>query len=72
MVYERLTIMTQAISKLFAIMPFLFGIGFIAPLTAQLMNYWDVPAPFGMTTLAFGLLFGGVWGLYANIKGRWL
>lgn len=53
-------------------MPFLFGIGFIAPLTAQLMAYWDVEAPLGMSRIAFGLLFGGSWGLYANIRGRWI
>ncbi|HZF46776.1 MAG TPA: hypothetical protein VEZ26_10585 [Sphingomonadaceae bacterium] len=64
--------MTEAIRKLFAVMPFLFGIGFIAPLTAQLMAYWGVDAPFGMSRIAFGLVFGGAWGLYANIKGRWL
>ncbi len=39
--------MTEAIRKLFTIMPFLFGIGFIAPLTAQLMAYWGIPGPFG-------------------------
>lgn len=64
--------MTAAIRKLFAVMPFLFGIGFIAPLTAQLMVLWDIPGPFGLSPLVFGLLFGGTWGLYANIKGRWL
>lgn len=42
MVYVRLTLMTEVIRKLFDIMPFLFGIGFIAPLTAQLMIYWGV------------------------------
>ena len=64
--------MTAAIRKLFAVMPFLFGIGFIAPLTAQLMLLWDISGPFGLSPIAFGLLFGGAWGLYANIKGRWL
>lgn len=72
MVYAKLTLMTEAIRKLFAVMPFLFGIGFIAPLTAQLMAVWDIPAPFGMSPILFGLLFGGAWGLYANIKGRWI
>ncbi|MCB5424925.1 hypothetical protein H0274_06635 [Altererythrobacter sp. CC-YST694] len=64
--------MTEAIRKLFAVMPFLFGIGFIAPLTAQLMAYWGVDAPLGLSRITFGLIFGGAWGLYANIKGRWL
>ncbi|KPL67016.1 hypothetical protein SZ64_02255 [Erythrobacter sp. SG61-1L] len=64
--------MTEAIRKLFAVMPFLFGIGFIAPLTAQLMAALGIDGPFGMSRIGFGLLFGGAWGLYANIKGRWL
>ena len=64
--------MTEAIRRLFLVMPFLFGIGFIAPLTAQLMAVAGIEGPFGMSRIAFGLLFGAVWGLYANIKGRWL
>ena len=60
------------IRKLLLWMPFLFGIGFIAPLTAQTMHYWDIDAPIGLSQIGFGLLFGGVWGLYANIRGRWI
>ena len=33
--------MELALKKLFYVMPFLFGIGFIAPLIAQTMAYWD-------------------------------
>lgn len=72
MVYVRLTLMTEVIRKLFDIMPFLFGVGFIAPLTAQLMIYWGVGGAFGLTPIVTGLLLGGAWGLYANIKGRWI
>lgn len=64
--------MENAARKLMAIMPFLFGIGFIAPLTAQIMQRFDIAGPFGMSALAFGLLFGGTWGLIANLRGRWL
>jgi len=64
--------MTSALRNLFLVMPFLFGIGFIAPLTAQIMAACEVAPPFGMTRNAFGLAFGGAWGLYANIRGRWL
>ena len=60
------------VRKLLSWMPFLFGIGFIAPLTAQTMVYWDIAPPFGLSPIAFGLIFGGAWGLYANIKGRWI
>jgi hypothetical protein len=64
--------MELALKKLFYIMPFLFGIGFIAPLIAQTMAYWDIAAPFGMSRIAFGLLIGAPWGLYAVLRGRWL
>lgn len=53
-------------------MPFLFGIGFIAPLTAELMALAGIDAPLGLSRLAFGLMFGGLWGVYATIKGSWL
>ncbi|MBN9504563.1 MAG: hypothetical protein J0I69_00930 [Altererythrobacter sp.] len=64
--------MELALRKLFYVMPFLFGIGFIAPLIAQTMAYWDVAAPFGMSRIAFGLLIGAPWGLYAMLRGRWI
>ncbi len=64
--------MQAAVQKLLAIMPLLFGIGFIAPLVAQIMETWNVAAPFGISRIAFGLAFGGAWGLYANIRGRWV
>lgn len=64
--------MELALKKLFQVLPFLFGIGFIAPLIAQTMAYWEVPAPWGMSPIAFGLLIGAPWGLYATIRGRWI
>lgn len=64
--------MELALKKLFYVMPFLFGIGFIAPLIAQTMAYWDIAAPLGMTGIAFGLLIGAPWGLYATLRGRWI
>jgi hypothetical protein len=64
--------MTEAIRRLFLVMPLLFGIGFIAPLTAQLMAVAGIEAPLGLSRIGFGLLFGGLWGLYANLKGRWI
>lgn len=64
--------MAVVLRKILLIMPFLFGIGFIAPLTAQIMAAWEIDAPFGMSRIAFGLLFGGSWGLLTQIRGRWL
>ena len=53
-------------------LPFLFWIGFIAPLIAQTMAHWEVAAPFGMSRIVFGLLIGAPWGLYAMLRGRWI
>ena len=64
--------MQHALKIIFFVMPFLFGIGFIAPLTAELMALAGVDAPLGLSRLGFGLLFGGLWGAYATIKGSWL
>ena len=63
---------TLVIRKLLLWMPLLFGIGFIAPLTAQTMGYWNIDPPLGLSQMVFGLIFGGAWGLYAQIKGRWI
>ena len=64
--------MQVALQKLFAIMPLLFGIGFVAPVIAQLMAVWGWEAPLGMERIVFGLLLGASWGLYATIRGRWI
>ena len=64
--------MQRALKGLFFVLPFLFGIGFIAPLTAELMARVGVDAPLGLTRLGFGLLFGGLWGLYATVRGSWV
>ncbi|PKB25823.1 hypothetical protein B0I00_1030 [Novosphingobium kunmingense] len=64
--------MQAAVKGLFHWMPLLFGIGFIAPLIAQVMVRFDVVPPLGITPLAFGLLVGAPWGLVTVIRGRWL
>jgi len=64
--------MQTALKHVFHWMPLLFGVGFIAPLIAQTMAYWDIAAPFGMSRILFGLLIGAPWGLYAVLRGRWI
>ncbi len=64
--------MQVALKHIFHWLPLLFGIGFIAPLIAQTMAYWEIAAPFGMSRIAFGLMIGAPWGLYAVIRGRWI
>jgi hypothetical protein len=64
--------MQQALKAVFHIMPFLFGIGFIAPVTAELMVLGGLEGPMGLSRIACGLLIGGAWGLYATVKGSWV
>ena len=61
-----------AVQQLFRWMPLLFGVGFIAPLIAQTMSFWEIAAPFGMSRIVFGLAIGAPWGLYAVLRGRWV
>ncbi len=72
MVYAILTLMESALKKVFAVMPLLFGVGFIAPLIAQTMAAWHWDPPFALSRVAFGLTIGALWGLYATIRGRWV
>ena len=58
--------------KLLSTMPFLFGIGFVAPLLAQTMAALGVAAPLGLGRSVFGCFVGATWGLYAMRRGRWL
>ena len=58
--------------RFFALMPFLFGVGFVAPLTTQILVASGMAAPFSVDGVLAGLALGGSWGAYAAIKGRWL
>ena len=49
--------------------PVLFGVGFLAPLTAQSLEALSLGAPFGMSPLVFGLILGGGAGLSAKLRG---
>lgn len=64
--------MAMVLKHLLTWMPFFFGIGFIAPLIAQVMAAVQIDAPFGISRIGFGLIIGGTWGLVANLRGRWL
>jgi hypothetical protein len=67
-----LFVVQRALEGVFFVMPFLFGIGFIAPATAAVLAHFALDAPIGLTPVQFGLLIGGSWGLYATIRGSWL
>lgn len=64
--------MIAAIKTIFYFGPLLFGIGFIAPLTAQVIEQAGWQLPFGATPLAAGLIVGAVLGGVAQVRGRWI
>ena len=60
------------IRLIFTVGPLLFGIGFLAPLISQSMDAMSLTAPFGLSTLGFGLCIGAALGAVANLRGRWV
>lgn len=58
--------------SIFAFGPLLFGIGFLAPLIAQSMTALAWSAPFGISTLVFGIVVGTTLGAVATKRGRWV
>lgn len=64
--------MQQILTGLFRVMPLLFGLGFLAPLLAQIIERSGWTPPNGLSPLVLGLLVGGLWGGFATVKGRWL
>jgi hypothetical protein len=55
-----------------ALQPLLFGLGFLTPLTAQIIDHAGVVPPFGLSPLMAGLVVGGVLGGVANLRGSWI
>ena len=53
-------------------MPLLFGLGFLAPLIAQLLERALPGAAHAQWPVLVGLAIGGSWGALANLRGRWL
>lgn len=55
-----------------AALPLIFAFAFLVPVIDQGMKTLEITAPFGLSTLTFALIVGGAWGLFAQIKGRWI
>lgn len=64
--------MVQVIKAIFYFGPLLFGIGFLAPLTSQIIQAAHWTPPLGLTPLATGLVLGAAYGLIAQFRGRWI
>ncbi|WP_332771152.1 hypothetical protein [Phenylobacterium sp.] len=66
------SLMGRLLAMLLQGMPLIFGLGFIAPLIAQLLERALPDAAHAQWPLLVGLAIGGSWGAFANLKGRWL
>ena len=58
------------LGPLLKFMPFLFGVGFLAPLIKEslVLSHASLGAP----PLLIGLVIGGAWGAFATWSGRWI
>lgn len=64
--------MQAILTRLFQIGPLLFGLLIFAPMFAAFADVFELAMPFGLTALQAGLITGGVYGLIATMRGRWL
>jgi len=64
--------MFAILGLIFRFGPLLFGLGFLAPLAAQIIERAGWSLPYGITPLMAGLGIGGVLGLAAQLQGRWI
>lgn len=51
-------------------LPLIFAIGFLAPLIAQSLTTIGWVPPFGTAPFSFAVAVS--WGLFAQLKGRWI
>ena len=63
--------MTAILKTIFEYGPLVFAFGFIAPLTAQILERSALMPP-SVDPLWVGLALAALWGGYAQIKGSWL
>jgi len=54
------------------LLPLWFGIGFIAPLTAEIIKAFGWQASLPVAPLVAGLILGIVWGGSTVMRGRWI
>ena len=62
----------KALLVIYAVMPLLFGLCFLGPLIWQIIEAMAWTPPFGLSAMVCGLIIGGIWGLIAQITGRWI
>ena len=64
--------MERTLKLIAGALPLVFAFAFLVPVIDQGMQALDLTAPFGLSTLTLGLIVAGVWGLIAQVTGRWV
>lgn len=64
--------MQFVLKNLIHFMPLIFGIGFLGPLIAQIIQMLGWPTLLGLSSLTLGLVIGTAWGAFAQFRGRWI
>ena len=62
----------KVIEMIFKFGPLIFGVGFMAPLFAELIVRAGVGLPLGLSPLLAGLVLGGGLGILAHFRGSWI
>jgi hypothetical protein len=62
----------KIVQKFLELMPLWFGIGFIAPLTAEMIKAFGLQASLPISPLVAGLILGIAWGGSTVVRGRWI
>lgn len=52
--------------------PVAMGVGFLAPLSATILNSAGYPTVFGVSAIEASVIVFALWGLYAKVRGSWL
>ncbi len=64
--------MSAIIKYIFEYGALVFAFGLMAPLIAQTLVAFGIIGIFGLSPLFIGCLIAGLYGLFAQIKGRWI
>lgn len=62
----------RLLTLIFQNLPFLFGLGFLTPLVAQVLERTTPSVSGAAWPLVAGLVIGGGWGAIAQKTGRWV
>lgn len=66
------SLLLRLVGFAFGLGPIFFGIGFLAPLIAAILQHFGVPALLGLSFIQCGLIAGILLGLIARQRRTWL